>query len=291
MLATKAFDTIKKNMTPNADGSITLRRPFGVCKAVVIPAEYLDESKVECTYAPNKQTKQIEVSFGETVLTLADEIGVKDSLDFEVTFINNNTALIELVDGVLYAKNASGVAFGFDTTGKLIRNTTNIRWLSVAEMYEAVAARFMYYYNVNSREVTDYIYNVTVKFHTQYKVHCKSDVARNGCLSTYEQGTPSWNTNISIGEFDFIQFEPDEPVKKKDVLYSRKPVENVEDMSYEEQQEYFRQQAEAEMRAEQAKENARLDEYGSDFDDDDFDDFSDDDDDFADEDYDDEDYD
>lgn len=278
MLATRKFSEIKASTTPNADGSITLARPAGVCKAVVIPSTYLDEGAVDCTYTPNAETKQIEVSSGETVLTLADEIGIKGDLDFEITFIDRETALIELIDGVLYNKNAGGVPFGFNGVGKLIRNAEDVMWLSIKDIYQAVADRLMRYYNVNSKEVVDYIYNATFKFSTNYTVFSKSESKRTGCYSSFRQRIVDWSMTISLGEFDFIVFEPeDKPTGYKGVMYSRPTAKSFDDMSYDEQQEYYRQQAEAEARAEKERENAYLDTYGEDFDDTEFDDYTEDD--------------
>ena len=275
MLATRKFNEVKTNITPNADGSITLNRPAGVCKALTIPATYLAESAVDCTFLPNAETKQLEVSSGETVLTLADEIGIKGGLDFEITFINENTALIELVDGVLYNKNASGVPFGFNPIGKLVRNTEDVKWLSVKELYQTVCDRFMRYYNVNAKEVVEYVYNATFKFSTSYEVCSKTERNRTGCYNSYRQRITDWTVTIAMGEFDFIVFEAEDKPKTKTqrILFRQPTVKSFDDMSYDEQQEYYRQQEEAEARAEREREEARLDSYGNDFDDSEFDEY------------------
>ena len=274
MLATRKFNEVKTTIAPNADGSITLTRPAGVCRTLTSPSEYLADSAVDCTFRPNAETRALEVSSGETVLTLADEIGIKGDLDFEITFINENTALVELVNGVLYNKNAVGAEFGFNAMGNLIRNTVDVKWLSVKELFKAVSDRLMHYYNVGAKEVVDYVYNATFKFSTSYEVCSKTERARTGCYNTYRQRISDWTVTIAMGEFDFIVFEPEETTPIQRGLPSFRPtVKNVEDMSYDEQQEYYRQQEEAEARAEREAEEARLDSYGDDFDDSDFDEY------------------
>ena len=286
MLATKAFEGIIKNTTPNSDGSITVRRSNGVCKAFTIPKEFLPTSAVECAFAPIAATKQLQVCEGNVILTIADEIGIKDKADFDVTMLDGNKALIELVAGSIFVKNANDVAFGFNTTGNLIRDTSNVNWVKASELLDRMRMRLKTVYHVSDKGVDDYVYNVTMRFNTQYTVYTPAQAKEYGAGSTYRQSMPTWTDTISLKQFDLIEFDEEKPKRKVFGRYVNEPVvKSFEDMSYEEQEEYCKKLAEEQDKIEQAKEDAHLASYESSFDDSDFDDVPDDYDEYADEDY------
>lgn len=192
---------------PASSDSLVLSRSRGVVKTLTITRNLLGDNVVGLSFGLDTSTHVLQIKEGDSYIALTDEIGVGRYSNINILFIDEGLICVELKEGSLYLKNSSGVVYGFDDGGTLIRSSDKVIWVPVSSLYEYVEDRVMGSFNTSKRETKDYVYNMVANMTITHQVNSPSQVKTSNCFTNTVYKVNSLYTAVACGEFDFVKYE------------------------------------------------------------------------------------
>lgn len=212
MLPTQKIMQMVMEMSDNTADMVLNRR--GVCSKVIIPNAALRDDMVNIDFGLNREEKVILLKSGDGLVTVTDELGIGKFTNIDILFINSNLACVELKSGCLYLKNAKGIEYGLDDGCHLLRDTSNVCWVTIQALFKICKSKIVGAYHTDEADAENYIYNAVFNMTLTHEVYSPATAKRAGCYSTTTYVVSAIYNTIALGEFEFTVFEKVAPVKR-----------------------------------------------------------------------------
>ena len=215
MLATKTYT----NLTKSADltNGLSIPRTAGVLRHLNIPAELCSTSEYQTASVFDSAASAVNLCKGTAIQALTDSFGIRGNCEVRISFINSTLALVELVDGTVYMRNANDYVFGYDINGNMTKYVNKIHWWSVKEAYDYIMYIVTKRFNISEKDAVDYIYNAEFILSLAYEENPPSKAAQTHCYSDFTYRMKDMSGSLACGLFDFIIFEKEEEEEEIDI--------------------------------------------------------------------------